>query len=347
MMFKATAKLICLLALPVLTAICPNGLPVRADEQPTREHQQLSPCTYIPLKRQAAGPGYGEQPVLICTINGQTAKFMADTGTAFCFLSPEMAKQLGLTLQPSFFDNGKPFVWKGKQGATASSSAFKISNVSFTKIRFEVLPDQDFMLNPKAPDDTRYDGIVGADLLEHFAVLVDASQHQFGLCLPGNLYPQQVTDYGLTQPYVVPIAKKDDGRWYVEAQITNSGMTATEAMVLDTGSNTTQISDTAAQTLHLEIIGQQQQQNAYSTRMVGRASVGTLRLGDLTLSGTSVSVTPITKDQPSILGMDILSGYRVLIDFPGKKMYLQSNTAAAVPAITIGPAPAATAPPAK
>lgn len=193
------------------------------------------------------------------------------------------------------------------------------------------------MLAPKAPDDTRFDGIVGANLLEHFAVLVDASQHQFGLCLPGNLYLKQVADYGLTQPYIVPITKKDDGNWYVEAQVAANGMVTSENIALDTGSNTTQISDTAAQTLHLKIIGQQQQQNAYGTGIVGQASVGTLRLGNLTLFGTSVSVSPVTKNESPLLGMDILSGYRVLIDFPAKKMYLQSNTAAAVPAITIAP----------
>ena len=109
-----------------------------------------------------------------------------------------------------------------------------------------------------------------------------------------------------------------------------------EDLALDTGSNTTQISDTAAQTLHLGIIGQQQQHNAYGTAMVGRASVETLRLGDLILSGTSVSVSSVTKIQSNLLGMDILSGYRVLIDFPGGKMYLQPN-AVAIPKITIGP----------
>lgn len=336
-----------LLTVAVLGFVYLNNSSSRADNSPTQEHQILSPCDYIPLKREAAGARTGGQPVLICTINGQAAKFMADTGASFCILSPEITKQLNLTLQPALLDDGKPFVWKGKQGTATSVSSFKVSNVTIPKVPFRVLSDQDFMLSPKASNDTRYDGIVGANLLEHFAVLVDASQHQFGLCLPGNLYPKQVTDFGLAQPYIVPIAKKDDGNWYVEAQITNDGVVTNESLALDTGSNTTQISDTAAQTLHLKVIGQQQQHDSYRTSMVGRASVGTLRLGDLTLSGTSVGVSPVTKNESPLLGMDILSGYRVLIDFPGKKMCLQSNTAVAVPAVTIGPAPATTTPPAR
>lgn len=346
-MLKTLVKFACLLTVPLLTTFCLNSRPAQAQDTPTREHQLLSPCTYIPLKRQAAGPGFGEQPVLVGTINRtQTAKFLADTGASFSILRLETAKQFSLALQPAFLDDGKPFIWKGKQGTATSVSAFKISNVSFTKVPFRVLSDKDFMLAPKAPEDTHFDGIVGANILEHFAVLVDASHHQFGLCLPGNLYLKQVADFGLTRPYVVPIAKKDDGRWYVEAQIVNEGMTVTEAMVLDTGSNTTQISDTAAQALHLATTGRQQQHNSYGTDTVSQANLGTLRLGNLTLSGTTVSVSPTSISEPPILGMDILSGYRVLMDFPGKKMYLQPNPVT-VPTITIGPAPATTAPPAK
>ena len=321
-----------LLPTPLLCS-CLISLPVQAQDTPTRKHQQLSPCTYVPLKRQ-----FGEgQPVLICTINGQTARFMVDTGAGFCILSPEIAKQLNLTLQPAFLDNGKPFVWKGEQGTETSVTGFKISNVTFTsKLPFRILPDQDFMLDPKAPDDTRFDGIVGANLLEHDAVLIDASKHQFGLCLPGNLYLKQVADYGLKQPYIVPITKKDDGHWYVEAQITNDGMTALESMVLDTGSNVTQISDATAQDLHLKIIGQQQLVNSYRTRMVDISNVPKLDLGNLELSGLSVAVSPISKTEPPILGMNILSHFRVLIDFPGKKMYLQPNPTT-VPKIAIGP----------
>ena len=208
----ASALALLLIALLCLCLDDPLALaqsnPAPTQNIPTREHQLLSPCDYIPLKRQAAGPGFGEQPVVIGTINGQTAMFMVDTGTSICILSPEIIKQFGLKTGPAFMDNGKPDLWKGKQLTTASVFGFKVSNVTNSKVPFRVLPDQDFMLDPKAPDDTRFDGVVGANLLEHFAVLMDASQHQFGLCLPGNLYLKQVADYGLTRPYTVPIIKK-------------------------------------------------------------------------------------------------------------------------------------------
>ena len=38
-------------------------------------------------------------------------------------------------------------------------------------------------------------------------------------------------------------------------------------------------------------------------------------------------------DYKTHLGLDVFSGYKVLLDFPAKKMYLQP----AVPAVKIGP----------
>jgi len=126
----------------------------------------------------------------------------------------------------------------------------------------------------------------------------------------------------------------------------SNGISQSEDLVLDTGSNVTTISDTAAVHLGLKVSEEHATTNVYSDAVpMGESSVDTLQIGGITLSGHAVSVAHVSKLEPPVLGMDILSGYRVLIDFPAKKMYLQSNTAAAVSAITIGPAPAT--PPAK
>lgn len=336
---------LCLLALTSLIFLGLNSLPVHAQDQPTREHQFLYSSDYVPLKRQAEAGG---QPVLTATVGGtQTMNVMVDTGATFSVLSPEIVKQLDLKTEPAFLGNGKPFFWKGKQGTATSLSNFKVSNIIYTTIPFRVLPDQDFILSPKAPDDTRYDGIIGTDVFEQFAVLLDPAHHKFSFCRPGNFSLYQVAQLGMVKPYIVPITEGSNGQWYAEAQVTNNGIVARETLVLDTGSNVTQISDTTAQNLHLKIIGQQQQQDAHRVGLVGIANAGMLRLGDLILPNVSVSISPITKNELPLLGMDILSGYKVLMDFPGGKMYLQSNTDADVPAVTIGPASAPAAPPAK
>ena len=276
--------------------------------------------------------------------------FLVDTGAAFSILSPEMAKRLHLKLQPAVLDDGTPYLFKGKQASQVLLSTIKISNLTITIDHgpFRVLNDQNSMLFPSlTSDDVGFDGVLGANVLEHFSVLLDASQHLIGFCLPGNLDLSQVGQAGFTAPYLVPITQKD-GFWFVTVQLTNNGISQSQDLAIDTGSNETVISDTAAAHLGLKVSQAQKATNVYSDNVaVGASSVDVIDIGGIMLNGHAIGVAPVSKLEPPVLGMDILSGYRVLIDFPAKKMYLQPITTAAVPAVTIGPAPAATTPPAK
>jgi hypothetical protein len=62
-------------------------------------------------------------------------------------------------------------------------------------------------------------------------------------------------------------------------------------------------------------------------------TLGGLKLTDVPVLSTDNLATTVQdtrkKDPPPILGMDILKNYRVLIDFPGRMMYLQPNVPAA------------------
>lgn len=257
-MLKSTTKLVFQFALPMLAVLCFNGGSVRADNPPTQAHQALYSTTYAPLERSHI---VGGQPVVQVTLNKtQSAAFMVDTGASFSVLSPEMAKSLNLKPQPATLDDGTPYLWQGKQGSEVAVSVVKIGNFSITIDRgfFRILPDRNFMLFPEPnSDDTLFDGILGVNVLEHFAVLLDASQHTLGLCVPGNLTLQQVGQAGYTAPYVVPITQRD-GFWFVTVQLTNNGITQYEDLVLDTGANQTVISDTAAVHLGLRILEEQQ-----------------------------------------------------------------------------------------
>lgn len=335
------------LVLAILLCLYLNSLPAQADDKPTQQHQFIYSTNYVPMKRNHR---VGGQPIVQVKINGtETAAFLLDTGATFSILSHEIAKRLNLKLEPSILDNGKPFFWKGRQSSSAQFATLKIANYTIhSNFSFRLLDDQNFMLYPSASsDEPHYDGIVGVNLLQHFAVLLDAPQHRLGLCVPGNLSMQQIAQVGLAQPYVVPITKRKNGQWFVVAQLTNNGTTENEELELDTGSTFTEVSDTTAQNLHLKILEGDRTTNMYTNNaMMGASSVDTLKIGNLTLLGSAVEVSPVSERQPPLLGMNILSGYRVLMDFPGGKMYLQPNIAA-IPTITIGPAPVTTAPPAR
>ncbi len=347
-MFNMSLSRLLLILLSVFLYAVSGDYAVPADAPPTQAHQALYPTTFIPLKR---GPIVGGQPVVQAILNGtQPAAFLVDTGAAFSVLSPGMAKQLHLKLQPAVLDDGTPYFFKGKQASQVSLSTIKIGNLTISIDRgpFRVLNDRNSTLFPALNlGDTGFDGVLGVNALEHFAVLLDASQNFLGLCLPGNLDLSQVGQAGYTAPYLLPIFQRN-GFWFVAVQLTNNGVSQSEDLAIDTGSNVTTISDAAAAHLGLKVSQEHATTNVYSNAVpMGESSIDTLQIGGIVLSGHDVSVAHVSKLEPPVLGMDILSGYRVLIDFPGKKMYLQSNTAAAVPAITIGPAPAPAVPPAK
>lgn len=333
--------------LVALQCVVSTNHKVYADEQPTQEHQALYSTTYIPLKRSQI---VGGQPIIQATLNkAQSASFIIDTGASSSILSPELAKRLNLKLQPGTQDDGAPYLWNGKQASEAVVSVIKIGNFTINVDHgfFYILPDRNSTLFPKPNfGDVPFDGVIGVNVLEHFAVLLDTSQHTFSLCVPGNLALQQVGQAGYTAPYIIPIAQKDS-RWFATVQLTNNGISQSEEMLLDTGTNQTVMSDITANYLGLKISEEHQTTNAYSDNVpIDVSTVSVLDIGGIVLSRHAVGVAPVSKQQPPRLGMDILSGYRVLIDFPAKKMYLQPNPSA-VPAITIGPAPATTTPPAK
>ena len=63
-----------------------------------------------------------------------------------------------------------------------------------------------------------------------------------------------------------------------------------------------------------------------------RARLTALRIGDIEVADKMVEYPSDDHSQfPPILGMDTLAGYRVLLDFPSKRMYIQY----AVPSVNI------------
>jgi hypothetical protein len=81
----------------------------------------------------------------------------------------------------------------------------------------------------------------------------------------------------------------------------------------------------------------------YGYTTFNQTRVPTLTLGDIRLADRPV-LYPDKKDFPADLGMDILGGYKVLLDFPAHKMYLMPQTPLALvqvkPAAPTAPAPA-------
>ena len=321
----------CLSVLPTYA----QNTPAQAQNTPTRENQILLKIDYTPLYLGVvAGSG---QPLVQVRINDtQTAMFLVDTGSTGTIVSMELAKQMNLPLRPALDGEGKPALWKGKQAQMTNASVLKVGSVTFNNVPLFVLDAKDFVLSYHRKDATSYQGILGINMLEESAILLDGQKHELTFCAPGNLYQHQVELLGFTQPYVLPLTHVNDLLWTITAEFTNGTLKGQQGLVVDTGSDSTRLPGFFAQEIGLKVQTLQGTATTHGVEVTANSTADELRLGELTLRDHPITIEPSDDPLPPAIGMDILFGYRVLIDFPGSKMYLQPNTSA-VPKITIGP----------
>ncbi len=327
---KSTAKwsLLFLFAWSIsVVGQCNQPLYADGASAPTQNHQQIYQANYVPVNS-----GEFLQGLLLVHVkfNGaQEATFFLDVGTTQSIISAEMAKRLGLPLKPAINDFGKPVFWRGKPMTMIVPDSMEVGHLTFTKSPLLVLNAKEFVLSNGFSKIT-YDGVLGANYLEHFALIIDPVQHTLGFALPGSLLPEQVRLLGLMQPAVVSISKTEKG-WFAQGQFTEGGITKSDTVLIDTGASSSGIAEKLAQQLHLKTLSQEKQTSLDETKNVSRTNVGSLVVGSLALSNVSMLVHPTPKGDPSLhvadpsssIGMDILSQYRVILDFPGGKMYLQ------------------------
>lgn len=341
-MGKATTNLISLTLLLILSCLGLGSRVVRADDPPTQAHQRMHKMDYTPARLGTMLLG---QPLVHVKINGTVdATFLVDTGSNNCLINAALAKRLALPLHPTARD-----FWKGHEGQamTTEVPSFQVGSVTAINAPFLVLDTKSFHPFKGTSSKGGVDGVIGANMLEKSAIYLDSSQRKFGFCLPGGVSPQQLSQIGMPSPYVLSLTTNAaTNQWFVRTKVINGSTNISENLLLDTGTDTTEVSDQLAEAVHLKPTGQIKWDDFYGSNIVSTSRIEALQLGDLVLRNFPIKIQSGSTNSLSSLGMDILSNYRVFIDFPAKKMYLQPNTAA-VPAITIGPTPAVPAMPAK
>ena len=311
-----------------LFALCLlNTLPLQAKTAPPPQVRTTFSFTPLP-----AWP----VPLVPVQINGQTsATFALDTGTNFSAVTDTLAAKLGLVPKP-YFQDGQPYQVLGKPADAVTLHTLQAGLFVFRQERVLVLPASGLSALLQQP----IDGILGMDLLRHFAVEVDFPTRRITLLSPGGLSPSARQDAGFGEAVAVPLTLQSRTRLYLASgQLRNGENTGQENMLVDTGSGATAISSTLAGQLALVPV-----QSGGSTAMLsGTFPIDTARVPALDLGGLTVSNVPVVYPTQSgekygpLLGVDVLSQYRVLLDFPDKTMYLQ---AAPPPPITAaGPAP--------
>jgi len=295
--------------------------------------------------------GVGFTPITVkVRLNKTTdATFLVDTGSATSIISGTLARQIGMHLEPAIGDNSKPFNLFKKHTLMGRVSSLAIGDVAGAELtgtnQLLVVDDENTLnLGPVTP----YDGTIGANILERVALLLNPQDHTLVSIHPGNLSPARLRRFGMTSPYVLPMSRdKIATAWYSTVTFTNDGRTGEERLKIDTGSNETIISASLAKQLRLTPTNKVRSLSYDGPTILDVASVASAAFGDRTVPNFPVeyqSDPHIFSD--STLGLDALSGYLILIDFPGGKLYLQPYPST-VPAVTVGAAPATATPPAR
>ena len=184
------------------------------------------------------------------------------------------------------------------------------------------------------------DGILGVNLLEHFAVAFKPSDHLMELMSPGGLSTAERTAWGLTQCAALPLTRSSNGTFWTKVGLSASADDATGSqalLMIDSGA-----AASILPTQNVQDLGLTPAQAGISISfgtgsfVADLIAVPYLFLGAGAGSPTDGTrplterdtpfyypATAVTGEPPRVLGMDVLSEYTALLDFPSAMLYLQ------------------------
>lgn len=283
---------------------------------------------YRPHQLVTAGVRANISSPLIC------GTFLFDTGASGSFVSASFAQKLDTpqyqAASVSINHISAPEVQKATKAA-----ALEIGVLNIQHPVFHILPDQELTLG----NDQKIDGILGADLWSSFAVQVNFTRSQIVFTIPVAetlsydtlnqnpvlLSPAGIAAQGFGSAFSIPMIEYG-GSFLTDASVRNGSSAATDLMVIDSGSDITFLSHQVTQKLNLQTISQQRTisfpgiQETTDLAWLPSFISGSLKLNDLLVRSNAENQVG------SILGLDILSNYDVLFDFPHKRMYLKPRT---------------------
>jgi hypothetical protein len=279
-----------------------------------------------PVRTTVPFSSLGRSPLITVTVwlNGShQARFLFDTGAQQSYLTVEMASTLGLSLRPAISDDGKPFKLSFQPNVPAkmvrvsrvSIGALPIDNIPFIVVKAKQLPTAS-LSNYYSE---QLDGVLGLNLLQFFGILVDPARKEITIDYPGRFDSKQLDTLGFAVRYSAPM-KVDDSTASVTATL---NQVEKSELIIDSASEFTAIEPDTAKRLRLKPIGVvKDQRSAYGDFQVRSANLNALTIGTLSLDNQLIDYpTKANRAVPARLGLDILSRYKVLLDFPAATIY--------------------------
>jgi hypothetical protein len=284
------------------------------------------------------------------------ARFLLDTGTTGCLIREQLAAKLKI----------KPTVSMGNL-TSADLNGVSVKMVTIKSVRFGGHKVGDYVYHGRSVGNLMYhgqrlrdvlvggfvlkdgiydvlqkgqfdldgvDGILGVNVFSDRAVMISADRHMMVVYRNGSMTPARLTAAGFGSPdnLRLPIFWDTDGGVNVKVALSNGGRSDTVNLTFDTGCDQTDILAITAKFLHIQPL-HVDHSAIFLHQMLGyTAIVGSVTVGDLKLSDQIVDYSLDPAATSGSLGIDVLKGYSVLMDFPAKTMYLSPDTRKAVEA---------------
>jgi predicted aspartyl protease len=292
-----------------------------ADKQASTPHRR----TTVPV--EITKQGY----ILVrVRINGsEDATFLISTSANVNTVSDALVKKLNLSPRPARSSLGTPVRLGDREVQAVLLSTVRLGTFRFEDQGWIVLSGTDLEGIVKQP----VDGVLGNAFLLENALYFDPARREVTLLSPAPRTREDLAALNMADATLIPI----DAELKCLVRLSNGDRTTQARLVLDTGSTQTIFSQQAIKALDLKTTEPEQ---SYFTPQ-GTAPIGTYTVPQLILSGPqgdvsipNAHVRGFTKEtditQP-MLGMDFFSRFRVLVDYPGRKMYLKAVEASPAP----------------
>lgn len=282
----------------LLTLLSPSF--IRAQDDPKISPQTRIQRLIIPFQSLETHGG----PIVEATINDKKkATILIDTGANNIAVSRSLVKRLGLTPNKRQMPNGTI--------ETVTLDAFRMGPM---KMEAEVLVSDSPLFK-----DLKIDGIMGTNYMNHYAILFDFEKQVMHIMSPGTLTPEEVRAEGFEsagQPLtlVPPV-----GFYFTNAKIGEKEI----PMLLDTGSPNTYIPASVSKIAGGRVIGEESIVNYAQRVKIRTLLLPEISVGNLTVKNIDCSTALGGKVPDAIIGMNILSRCRMLLDYPAKQVYFQ------------------------
>jgi predicted aspartyl protease len=261
-------------------------------------------------------------PAAELSIGNTTGKFMFDTGFNASVISNEKADALGLTRSPAIGGDGIPLKLNGKQAELVTIPRVKIGNFELTNVHFVVTNGRELDSLVREP----IDGIIGADFFVVFPALFDFQKNEITIWQSGRLSQETLTRRGFTDGFRIPVSDPR-GAFFFTIPVRVNG-TEESNLVVDTGAAITTLSERSVRKLALKPEKVFKNYPSFSGKLtLNQAKVNKISFGPFEAANLNIYYpSHDTSEFRPCIGLDVLTKFQMLLDFPHKVIYLKPTT---------------------